>query len=461
MELCTAVKGRALLRLMKEEPSADIYAYLDPDVYVYNDLSTISEYLEGYSIGLVPHILKPEKTEIGIQLTEISVLNHGIYNLGHLFVRSDKNGIKMAEWWAKRLDRYCFDDKDSGLFTDQRWMDLVPSIFDGVKIMKVPNLDVASWNIAYRKLIQKEFGNEKSYEVDGYPLITYHFSGTGPSGTHRKIREIFDPGGGVIAEIERNYENIIDNFDQQRLMKIPPLYNFFDNGNEISSQARKLYRLNLDLQENFSDPFDTIIQKNYYEWFLERQPGLLKGYKIDVDNLENAFDKLFDEDFYLSSYPDVEYEIEAGEYSNALEHYINVGSHLLYDPCEFFISRYYLNQAKNLDIYRSMEIKKKKNTTILWHYLEFGLKQGIEPIEYFDSQYYIENNPDVKKALILGNFFSPLEHFLKSGALELRKPSESFDNNSVANAIKYDEKVDRGIFGAFVRERLTLWGRGA
>ena len=227
MELCTAVKGRALLRLMKEEPSADIYAYLDPDVYVYNDLSTISEYLEGYSIGLVPHILKPEKTEIGIQLTEISVLNHGIYNLGHLFVRSDKNGIKMAEWWAKRLDRYCFDDKDSGLFTDQRWMDLVPSIFDGVKIMKVPNLDVASWNIAYRKLIQKEFGNEKSYEVDGYPLITYHFSGTGPSGTHRKIREIFDPGGGVIAEIERNYENIIDNFDQQRLMKIPPLYNFF------------------------------------------------------------------------------------------------------------------------------------------------------------------------------------------------------------------------------------------
>ena len=360
MELCTAVKGRALLRLMKEEPSADIYAYLDPDVYVYNDLSTISEYLEGYSIGLVPHILKPEKTEIGIQLTEISVLNHGIYNLGHLFVRSDKNGIKMAEWWAKRLDRYCFDDKDSGLFTDQRWMDLVPSIFDGVKIMKVPNLDVASWNIAYRKLIQKEFGNEKSYEVDGYPLITYHFSGTGPSGTHRKIREIFDPGGGVIAEIERNYENIIDNFDQQRLMKIPPLYNFFDNGNEISSQARKLYRLNLDLQENFSDPFDTIIQKNYYEWFLERQPGLLKGYKIDVDNLENAFDKLFDEDFYLSSYPDVEYEIEAGEYSNALEHYINVGSHLLYDPCEFFISRYYLNQAKNLDIYRSMEIKKEK-----------------------------------------------------------------------------------------------------
>ena len=96
----------------------------------------------------------------------------------------------------------------------------------------------------------------------------------------------------------------------------------------------------------------------------------------------------------------------------------------------------------------------------MWHYLEFGLKQGIEPIEYFDSQYYIENNPDVKEALILGNFFSPLEHFLKFGALEFRKPSESFDNNSVANAVKYDEKVDRGIFGAFVREKLTLWGRG-
>src|SRR3546814_12289571 len=80
-------------------------------------------------------------------MTEMSVTEHGIYNLGHLFVRPDENGRALSRWWADRLDKYCFDDKTIGLFTDQRWMDLVPATFEGVKILRVPNMDVASWNI--------------------------------------------------------------------------------------------------------------------------------------------------------------------------------------------------------------------------------------------------------------------------------------------------------------------------
>src|SRR3546814_11023778 len=75
------------------------------------------------SIGLVPHILTVETTDIGVQMTEMSVTEHGIYNLGHLFVRPDENGRALARWWADRLDKYCFDDKTIGLFTDQRWID--------------------------------------------------------------------------------------------------------------------------------------------------------------------------------------------------------------------------------------------------------------------------------------------------------------------------------------------------
>src|SRR3546814_7712438 len=99
------------------------------------------------SIGLVRHILTVETTDIGVQMTEMSVTEHGIYNLGHRVVRPDENGRAVARWWADRLDKYCFDDKTIGLFTDQRWMDLVPATFEGVKILRVPNMDVASWNI--------------------------------------------------------------------------------------------------------------------------------------------------------------------------------------------------------------------------------------------------------------------------------------------------------------------------
>src|SRR3546814_5903340 len=81
----------------------------------------------------------------------MSVTEHGIYNLGHLFVRPDENGRALARWWADRLDKYCFDDNTIGLFTDQRWMDLVPANFVCFKILRVPNMYVDSWNIGGRK----------------------------------------------------------------------------------------------------------------------------------------------------------------------------------------------------------------------------------------------------------------------------------------------------------------------
>ena len=280
MELCTGVKGRALQRLMEEEPDADLFVYLDPDVYVYNDLAVVDEYLGTASIGLVPHILTVETSDIGVQMTEMSVTEHGIYNLGHLFVRPDENGRALAKWWGERLDKYCFDDKTIGLFTDQRWMDLVPAAFEGVKILRQPNLDVASWNIGGRDIHQKEAGNECSFEVNGWPLITYHFSGTGPTGTHRRVREIFDPSGGAMAEIERHYEEAIADQGQKLLEAVPPAYDFFDNGEKIPAEARKIYRLNEDLQQAFPDPYETQRGYCFIDWIREHRLGLLKGLRL-------------------------------------------------------------------------------------------------------------------------------------------------------------------------------------
>lgn len=103
IELCTAVKGRALLRLIAED-DADLVIYLDPDVYVFNPLELIDGYVNGGSIGLVPHILRPEETEIGIRLAEMSVTEHGTYNPGHLILRPDEKRRAVAQWWADRLD---------------------------------------------------------------------------------------------------------------------------------------------------------------------------------------------------------------------------------------------------------------------------------------------------------------------------------------------------------------------
>ena len=458
MELCTAVKGRALVELMKVEPDADLYVYLDPDVYIYNDLSVVADYLGDASIGLVPHILAVETTDIGVRLTEMSVTEHGIYNLGHLFVRPDENGRALARWWMERLDRYCFDDREFGLFTDQRWMDLVPAVFNGVRILKQPNLDVASWNLAGRRVWMDSHANtgpegaidERNFRVDDYPLVTYHFSGTGPSGTHRRIREIFDPANGAIAEIERRYENAIAANGQARVEHVPPAYDIFDDGRPVLADMRKTYRLNADLQSTFPHPYRTGDDGTFTSWMLRNRPGLGE-LRIVSSRLNHAFQALFDKDYYLQTYPDAAAAIDAGLVPSPLAHYIAIGSGLFYDPNEFFVSRHYFAKAGNLDrhLLRGRGGRGQENT-LLWHYLTIGLPSEIEPIDHFDSRWYLQQYPDVSNAIRSGVIGTALQHFLVYGSRENRAPGPSFTPSLYPQPSPDDTDV-RGVFGFFLR----------
>lgn len=457
MELCTAVKGRALLELMKAEPDADLYVYLDPDVYIYNDLSVVLNYLDGASIGLVPHILAVETTDIGVRMTEMSVTEHGIYNLGHLFVRGDENGRALASWWKDRLDRYCFDDRQFGLFTDQRWMDLVPAVFEGVRILRQTNLDVASWNLTGRRIWMElppdyakgDLVDERQFRVDDLPLLTYHFSGTGPSGTHRRVREIFDPTNSAIAEIERRYEAAIGANGQSIFEHVPPAYDLFDDGSSVLAEMRKLYRHHKDLQEHFPDPYLTAKSKSYLEWIRQNRPTLGNVAVLPLRRMQ-AFDELFDEAYYLKRYPDAAAAIREGRYNSGKEHYICLGSKLFYDPNEFFVSRYYFSKVSDRDRHILRDRRQGIEGTMLWHYLVSGLPNGFEPIEFFDSSWYLQRYPDVANAFKSGGLGTPLRHFLLWGSAENRQPGPDFDPAAYP---KPDPKQTdaAGVFGHYVR----------
>lgn len=454
MELSTAVKGRALRRLIDEDP-ADLHVYLDPDVWVMNNLAPVIGYLGDASIGLVPHILAPEETEIGVRLTEMSVTEHGIYNLGHLFVRPDRNGRAFACWWAERLDRHCYDDRERGLFTDQRWVDLAPAIFDGVRILRQPNLDVASWNLFGRTIRQNQPGDASAFTVDAMPLLTYHFSGTGPTGTHRRIRGIFDPCNGATAEIERLYEAAIARNGQASLAGHPWGHATFDDGTPVTAEARKLYRRHEDLQRHFPDPFAVPDDgPSLLGWLRRNRPGATGRHVVPARLLDQAFADLFDETFYLASHPDAEADVAAGRFGSAVEHYCKIGSRLFLDPNEFFVSSYYHDRAASHD--RHILRGTGKRHTLLWHYLVSGLPNGLEPVEHFDSHWYCQRNPDVATALRQGQVSTPFAHFVRQGSAEGRDPGPEFSAEAYLATTPAARRLHaagrvRGGFGALVR----------
>lgn len=169
VEACTAVKGLALQRLVE---TGSRVVYLDPDTVLFSDLNDVWTALESSSVVLTPHQLAPAVGRVGVR-DEITSLQTGVYNFGFLAVAASDEGRRFASWWAERLDEWCLDEPALGLFTDQKWGNLVPVLFPASGVLRHPGMNVASWNLHERCLTVSPDGE---YMVNGYPLILFHFT---------------------------------------------------------------------------------------------------------------------------------------------------------------------------------------------------------------------------------------------------------------------------------------------
>lgn len=283
VELCTAVKGQALVKFLQS--GSDKVVYLDPDVAVFQQLDCLDELLDQYDIVLTPHVTIPEKTDEGIRDNELCALMHGTFNFGFYAVKNSDNGLKFATWWRDRLVDYCFDEIPSGIFTDQKWGDLVPSMFDGVYIWKDPGCNVATWNISNR-VIEKKDGK---YYVNGSPLKFYHFSGF-DSGSQAVMLERYSDGNQALYELRRWYIERQKEEEQDKYAIYPSKYNVYNNGEKIDKKERILFRKRLDVKEYFknTDPFVVDQDRSYYKWYRDENNHI----KTTEKKLQEAEKKL-------------------------------------------------------------------------------------------------------------------------------------------------------------------------
>jgi hypothetical protein len=259
VELATAIKPFMLACLLKQ-PGCKKVIYLDPDTVAFSRLDDIVEALDSANVVLTPHQTKPEQSLAAVMDNEICSLKHGVYNLGFVAVAATETGHDFADWWSKRAYHFCRADIPNGLFTDQRWIDLVPAFFSGVAIMRSSRHNVAPWNLTTRKLSLSASGH---YLVDGEPLGFYHFTGF-DSGAHR-IMAAKNAGKNVtVHQLVNWYAKQTENLAQDPLAKEPWAYGTYTGGTPISKAERLVYRERTDLQAAFPDPFDST---TYLAWW--------------------------------------------------------------------------------------------------------------------------------------------------------------------------------------------------
>lgn len=171
LELATALKPWLLEAMLRRDDHA---VYLDADVEVAGDLTEVAELAAEHGIVLTPHTLRPIPRD-GRQPLEQSLLMSGAYNLG--FVAVGAGGVPMLRWWQERLETDCVVDVAGGLFVDQKWIDLVPSLWPQTVVLDDPGYNVAYWNLHERRLTTAGDG---ALLVNGRPGRFLHFSGFDP-----------------------------------------------------------------------------------------------------------------------------------------------------------------------------------------------------------------------------------------------------------------------------------------
>lgn len=235
-ELSTALKPWGLEMLL--DRGADVAVYLDPDIFVYDSMHQIEVESLAHGIVLTPHTLVPMPRD-GLRPSEADIMGSGIYNLGFIAVR--KSERSMLTWWQERLRRDSISAPELMLFTDQRWIDMVPGYYPH-KIMRDPGYNVAYWNLDSREVTK----DGQQYRVNGVPLRFFHFSGYSPKKPWLLSKYVADAPRVVLSEhpvvreLCDGYAKVIT--ANGPVGEPPYRYNTFTDGSPIVPGLRRMYR---------------------------------------------------------------------------------------------------------------------------------------------------------------------------------------------------------------------------
>lgn len=269
-ELSTAVKARLLSVIFNDYDEEELI-YFDPDILITRPLDELKEALASANIVLIPHLLKPIPLD-GRNPSEQDILTAGAYNLGFIALRKSQEAEEFLRWWEERLLDKCRIDPSQGLFVDQKWIDLVPSLFPSTFVLRDDTYNVAYWNI-HSRAIERD---EERFLVNGRPLAFFHFSGFDPTKPHvlskhqNRTRVV---GKSALAALLEWYGDLQMRNGYPITSRWPYGYLNFDNGIRIHPLLRQLY-LNLDeeTRADFSNPFQVNGENSFFEWATTPRP---------------------------------------------------------------------------------------------------------------------------------------------------------------------------------------------
>lgn len=267
-EFCTAIKPASILYLL--EMGYEKCIYFDPDIFVFSSIEIIYKNLDHYYAIVTPHITEIERVFSG-NVKEDRLLFSGTFNLGFFGIRKTPLSEMFLRWWSNRLENYCFANMAESLFTDQKWVDLLPSFFaEKLLICRDKGLNMAPWNFHEREIVQIDgkiyVCNRIHNNLPPVQLVFVHYSGY----NYKNL---------LSGEVEQdNIKNMVEYEDLDVLFRLyrsalvegefskfidrKYMYNYFKNSKiSITNTERILFRGYIEGTDYRENPF---LESSYF-----------------------------------------------------------------------------------------------------------------------------------------------------------------------------------------------------
>ena len=229
--------------------------FFKQETLICSSARRLYDHLHEQPILLAPHLVTPRSGPDAIEV-ERMVLRTGAFNVGVLGVAEDPRAREFLDWWCSRVAHDSALAVERGVHYEQRWLTLVPSLLEGVRIDRDPGTNVGHWQLPDTR-IDLSSGTP---HADGRPIVALRFSGFDgdrPSSMTRYSDRLDGAPLGDMQQLIASYaDQLVEHGHHDRDDRYA--YASFDDGSPILDQHRELHAGLLDVaRQAFGDPFRT------------------------------------------------------------------------------------------------------------------------------------------------------------------------------------------------------------